>query len=106
MFILLEYLFSGKAIFPKGFNLTENKLPHQYEHHLDLMNERELEVFFRTISALMKKVYDHSNRSRIELFYLRSEVIRRLVKIKGTSPGNIENINVSNTVNPSKWYLV
>lgn len=42
------------------------------------MSARELQVYFRTITALMKKAYHHSYRSRKELFYLRSEVMRRI----------------------------
>lgn len=90
MFQLLEYLFSGKPVLPEGFDPTQQKFPHQYAHHLDLMDERELELLYRTISVVMKKIYGNSTRSRQELFYLRTEIIRRIAHINGTDVESIE----------------
>ncbi|MDD2745267.1 MAG: hypothetical protein PHU93_01900 [Candidatus Gracilibacteria bacterium] len=78
MFLLLEYLFAGKPILQAGFDPIKWDLPHQYQYHLNQMSARELQVYFRTITALMKKSYHHNYRSRRELFYLRSEVMRRI----------------------------
>jgi bifunctional DNA-binding transcriptional regulator/antitoxin component of YhaV-PrlF toxin-antitoxin module len=90
MFALLEYLFSGKPAFPKGFDPTGTPFPYPYRHHLDLMEGRELEIFSRTISMIMKRAYDRSGRSRKELFFLRTEVMRRLAIFRGEDSGNTE----------------
>ncbi|MDQ1344081.1 MAG: hypothetical protein QG650_801 [Patescibacteria group bacterium] len=75
---LLKRLSRGYPIFPEGYDPVTHRIPHQYAHHFDLLDVRELELFWRWIGVTLDKDDAASMRVRKELFYLRGETIRRM----------------------------